>query len=39
MTIGIVKEDLMVRIIDDKMENELSKEHVRPMDFIKKPMK
>ena len=39
MTVGIVKEDLMVRIIGDKMENELAKEHVRPMDFTKKPMK
>ena len=39
MTIGIVKEDLMVRIISSKMETELDKEFVRPMDFVKKPMK
>lgn len=39
MTIGIVKEDLMVRIISDKIEDELAKETVRPMDFTKRPMK
>jgi TfoX/Sxy family transcriptional regulator of competence genes len=39
MTIGIVKEDLAVRIVPDKMEAELAKEHVRPMDFTKRPLK
>jgi TfoX/Sxy family transcriptional regulator of competence genes len=39
MTIGIVKEDLAVRIIANKMENELVKPNVRPMDFTKRPMK
>lgn len=39
MTIGIVKEDLAVRITADKMEAELAKKHVRPMDFTKRPMK
>lgn len=39
MTVGVMKEDLMVRIISDKMETELAKDFVRPMDFTKKPIK
>jgi TfoX/Sxy family transcriptional regulator of competence genes len=39
MTVGIIKEDLVVRIIADKIEKELAKPHVRPMDFTKRPMK
>lgn len=39
MTVGIVKENLAVRIIADKMEKELEKTNVRPMDFTKRPMK
>ncbi|MCD2258877.1 TfoX/Sxy family protein [Psychroserpens luteolus] len=39
MTVGIIKEDLAVRIIADKMEVELAKPTVRPMDFTKRPMK
>ena len=39
MTIGIVKEDLAVRIVADKMESEMAKPHLRPMDFTKRPMK
>ena len=39
MTVGIVKNDLAVRIVSDKMEAELSKSFVRPMDFTKRPMK
>ena len=39
MTIGIVKEDLAVRIIADKMEAELAKDSVRPMDSTKRPLK
>ncbi|MBT8393559.1 MAG: hypothetical protein HKO81_04865 [Flavobacteriaceae bacterium] len=39
MTVGIVKEDLAVRIIAEKMGLELAKDYVRPMDFTKKPMK
>lgn len=39
MTIGIIKEDLTVRVIGSKMESELSKPHVRPMDFTNRPMK
>ncbi|WP_299886615.1 TfoX/Sxy family protein [uncultured Lacinutrix sp.] len=39
MTIGAVNNDLMVRVIEAKIDDELSKKHVRPMDFVKKPMK
>jgi TfoX/Sxy family transcriptional regulator of competence genes len=39
MTVGIVKEDLMVRVKSEKMEENLAKNFVRPMDFTKKPMK
>jgi len=39
MTVGVMKQDLMVRIISDKMETELAKDFVRPMDFTKKPIK
>jgi len=39
MTIGVANDDLTVRVIASKMENELEKHNVRPMDFTKKPMK
>ena len=39
MTIGIIKDELAVRIIADKMGAELVKVHVRLMDFTKRPMK
>ena len=39
MTIGVIKNDLMVRILNGKMESELAKKHVRPMDFTKKAIK
>jgi len=39
MSVGIVGNDLAVRVIASKMENELEKHNVRPMDFTKKPMK
>jgi TfoX/Sxy family transcriptional regulator of competence genes len=39
MTIGILKDELAVRVIASKMDDELSKAHVRPMDFTKRPMK
>jgi len=39
MTVGIVKEELAVRIIAEKLDIELNKTHVRPMDFTKRPMK
>lgn len=39
MTVGIVKDDLAVRIVSEKMEGELAKTFVRPMDFTKRPVK
>jgi TfoX/Sxy family transcriptional regulator of competence genes len=39
MAVGVVKNDLMVRVICEKMDEQLEKEFVRPMDFTKKPMK
>lgn len=39
MTVGIVKQELMVRIISGKMEEVLEKSFVRPMDFTNRPMK
>ncbi|ADV50376.1 TfoX/Sxy family protein [Cellulophaga sp. E16_2] len=39
MTIGVIKQDLMVRVLSSKMEDILKKEYVRPMDFTKKPIK
>lgn len=39
MAVGIVKDELAVRIIATRMETELSKNYVRPMYFTKRPMK
>ena len=39
MTVGAINDDLMVRVISDKMKVVLNLEHVRPMDFTGKPMK
>ena len=39
MTVGVVKEDLVVRVISEKMDTVLHKDYVRPMDFTGKPMK
>ena len=39
MTVGIVKNDLMVRVIESKMDAVLQRDAVRPMDFTKRPMK
>ena len=39
MTVGIVKDELAVRVISEKMDSELNKPFVRPMDFTKRPMK
>ncbi len=38
MTVGIIKENLAVRIIATKMETVLKNEFARPMDFTKRPM-
>ena len=39
MTVGIVKDELAVRVIGEKMPEMLQSPHTRPMDFTKKPMK
>lgn len=39
MTVGIVQDELMVRVPEDKMAQSLASPHVREMDFTKKPMK
>lgn len=39
MTVGIIKNNLMVRIPAYKMNEILSKKYVRPMDFTNKPLK
>ena len=39
MTIGVIKNDLAVRIREEKFESILAHDHVRQMDFTKKPMK
>ncbi|HMB61423.1 MAG TPA: TfoX/Sxy family protein [Eudoraea sp.] len=39
MTVGVVKEELMVRVISERMGTALNKRHVRPMDFTNRPMK
>lgn len=39
MTVGIIKEDLAVRIVSAKMKTELAKAYVRPMDFTKRTIK
>lgn len=39
MTVGIIKDELAVRVVASKMPEELKKESVRPMDFTKRPMK
>ena len=39
ITVGAINEDLMVRIVSEKIQGQLQKDSVRPMDFTGKPMK
>lgn len=39
MSVGIIKDDLVVRVISEKMDAEMKKTFVRAMDFTKRPMK
>lgn len=39
MTVGVVGDELMVRVISGKMDALLRREHIRPMDFTNRPMK
>ena len=38
MCIGVVKDDLMVRVLDEKFDEVLAMEYVRQMDFTGRPM-
>ena len=39
MSVGVIGDDMAVRVIASKMEQEMEKHNVRPMDFTNKPMK
>jgi TfoX/Sxy family transcriptional regulator of competence genes len=39
MTVGIIGNELMVRVVEEKMEDILANASVRPMDFTNRPMK
>ena len=39
MSVGVIGEELMVRVLAEKMDGVLAQDHVRPMDFTGKPMK
>ncbi len=39
MTVGIIKNELVARVVSEKMEEILNKSETRPMDFTNKPMK
>ncbi|MCF6360943.1 MAG: TfoX/Sxy family protein [Cyclobacteriaceae bacterium] len=39
MCCGIIKDELMVRVIESKLSAVLEQNYVRPMDFTKRPMK
>lgn len=39
MFCGVVKDDLMVRVLEDKYEDALKKPHARVMDFTGRPMR
>ncbi len=39
MTLGVVKDDLAVRVVSSKMNETMQHSNVRPMDFTKTPMK
>ena len=39
MTVGVIKDELIVRVIGAKMDEVMKDPAVRPMDFTKRPMK
>ena len=39
MCIGVVKDELMVRVLDEKLDEVFKLANVRPMDFTGRPMK
>ena len=39
MSVGVIGDDMAVRVVASKMVKELEKHNVRPMDFTNRPMK
>ena len=39
MTVGVVGDELMVRVVSGKINALLRREYIRPMDFTNRPMK
>lgn len=39
MCVGVIKDDLMVRVGPEAYDKELGRKHARPMDFTGRPMK
>lgn len=40
MFCGIIKEDMMVRVLEERYDDLVEREHARPMDFVKaRPMR
>ncbi|MBU2996711.1 TfoX/Sxy family protein [Cellulophaga baltica] len=39
MSVGVMNNDLMVRVLSHEMEISMQRDYVRPMDFSKKPVK
>lgn len=40
MFCGIIKDDLMIRVLDERYDDLVEREHARPMDFVKaRPMR
>ena len=39
MCVGVIKEDLMARVGEERYQNAMTKPGCRPMDFTKRPMK
>jgi TfoX/Sxy family transcriptional regulator of competence genes len=39
MCVGVIKDELMIRVLDDNYEQVLAMPYARPMDFAKRPMK
>ena len=39
MSVGVIKDDLCVRVVGEKIDEIMNRETVRPMDFTNKPLK
>jgi TfoX/Sxy family transcriptional regulator of competence genes len=38
MCVGVIKSELMIRVLEDDFEKVLAMPHARPMDFVGRPM-